>query len=98
MEIELTHTIPVSAFSNNAVEFIEAKTKCIEGKEMVNEITIVVPQYIIEHTMMQQKSPLDLPKPINVKPTMIYYFSYYGEFKCTKEVYENWANANRPKK
>lgn len=98
MNIELTHTIPVTAFSNNPVEFFEAKQKCTEGKEMVNEITICVPQYIIEHTMMQQKSALDLPKPTTVKPTMIYYFSYYGEMKCTKDQYEKWVEEMKPKK
>lgn len=98
MIIEKTHIIPITAFSNNPVEFLEAKQKAIEGKEMINEITISVPQYIIEHNMMQQKSPLDLPKPIKVNATMIYYFSYYGEAKCTKAEFEKWAEANRPKK
>lgn len=100
MEIK-THVIPIMTFSTNPVEFLQAKQKAKAGKEIINESTIIVPQYIIQHPVLNKPGGIMSPgKPTAalMEAQHIFYYSWYGEQKCTESEFKEWELKHKPKK
>jgi hypothetical protein len=105
MPDSLTHSIPVFTFSTNLVDFIESKQKKTAGKKMINEHFTVVPQYIVEHYVAKKTKLLEVNSTGNgaaafevIPAQHIHYLSYYGEYLCTEQEYNEWKEKNKPKK
>jgi len=103
MDAPLTHSIPVTVYSTNPVTFMMQRQKITEGKIMINEQSYVIPQFIPAYLVRPgTRSSLPLmtnnPAEIYMPPEMTCFWSYYGEYKCTKEEFDNWALKNGPKK
>ncbi len=105
MKIEYTHTIPIIVYSTNAVTFMKERKRLTEGKEMVNESSYVIPQFIPAYKVRPQSTStgiavmnLNEPAEIYIPQEMAQFYTYYGEYRCTEREYLAWEEKNQLKK
>ena len=108
MSTELTHTIPIAFYGEDLVKFHARIRELTNGKEMINVCTIVNTQFVAPYFIVDEEPEgkiLQMSAPNQVKPKVpkmskaqiAYFFSYYGEFRCTELEYTEWALSTSPK-